>query len=446
MTLVSPLGDSAVSQTNGVSRSAERFVIHGKIPLHGTVQVGGAKNAALPVMAACLLTRDRCLVHNVPDIEDIRNMARVLESMGACVQYLGKSSISIEAREVFSCCPPDGIMRKMRASFLVMGPLLARTGEGLAPHPGGCAIGVRPVNVDIRGFQAMGARVSQHNGNYVARVPGGRLHGASIYLDYPSHTGTENLLMAAVLAQGTTIIKHASVEPEVVDLANFLISMGARISGIGSTRLEIEGVEELHGGDYSIIPDRLEAGTYAIAAALTQGDVRVEKVVCEHLDPVSYKLMEAGALVEEGDDWVRVIGRRPMSPVEIQAIHYPGFPTDLQAAMGALLTQANGTSIIHERVFENRLLYAAELRKLGAEIDVEGQTAHIHGPANLVGTTLKALDIRSGAAVILAGLAAEGSTIIEDVYHVNRGYEDIVSTLSSLGAVIRREAAPVPRS
>ncbi len=449
MTLVSPLGEPSVSKTdgtNGAGRSKERFAIEGGSPLHGIVKVGGAKNAALPVMAACLLTQDRCTIHNVPHIEDIRNMVRVLESIGAHVRYLGNDAISIEATDVYSCCPPDAIMRKMRASFLVMGPLLARTGEALAPHPGGCAIGVRPVNVDIRGFQAMGARVSQDKDNYVARVPGKRLRGASIYLDYPSHTGTENLLMAAVLARGTTVIKHASVEPEVVDLANFLVSMGAKISGIGSTRLEIQGVDELHGGEYSVIPDRLEAGTYAIAAAITQGDVRVEKVICEHLDPRTYKLVEAGAVVEEGDSWIRVVGKRPMSPVEIQAIHYPGFPTDLQAAMGALLTQAEGTSIIHERVFENRLLYAAELKKLGAVIDVEGQTAHIHGSTNLQGTTVRALDIRSGAAIILAGLAAEGTTIIEDVYHVNRGYEDIVRTLSSLGANIRRELVSGPRS
>lgn len=446
MTLVSPLGDPKVSGSSAGGRNAERFVIQGRTPLHGTVRVCGAKNAALPVMAACLLTADSCTIHNVPNIEDIRNMARVLETLGARVRFLGGGSISIQAAEIFSCCPPDGIMRKMRASFLVMGPLLARTGEALAPHPGGCDIGVRPVNVDIRGFQAMGARVSQDKGNYVARTPRGRLKGASIYLDYPSHTGTENLLMAAVLAKGTTVIKHASVEPEVVDLANFLVSMGAKISGIGSTRLEIEGVDELHGGEYSVIPDRLEAGTYAIAAAITEGDVRLESVICEQMDPVTYKLVESGNIVEEGDGCLRIVGRRPMSPVEIQAIHYPGFPTDLQAAMGALLTQASGTSIIHERVFENRLLYAAELAKLGAAIDVEGQTAHIHGPADLSGTTLRALDIRSGAAVILAGLAAAGTTVIEDVYHVNRGYEDIVSTLSGLGAVIRRETAPIPHS
>ncbi len=416
----------------------ERFLIEGGLPLAGTVQVDGAKNAALPIMAASLLTEDRCVIQNVPNIEDIRTMARVLESIGARVAFQGENSLEIETASITSTAPPPDMMRRMRASFLVMGPLLARAREAQAPHPGGCAIGMRPVNVDIRGFIAMGARIHQSDHSYVAATENGALHGASVYLDYPSHTGTENLLMAAVLARGTTVIKHASVEPEVVDLANFLVKMGARISGIGSTRLEIEGVDELHGCSYSVIPDRLAAGTYAIAAAITNGDVRLERVVCEHMDPVTYKLLEAGATVEEGEEWMRVCGRRPLSAVEIQAIHYPGFPTDLQAAFGALLTQATGTSLIHERVFENRLLYAEELRKMGAKIEVSGQTAEITGPSPLLGTTVKALDIRSGAAVILAALAAEGTTVVEDVRHVNRGYSDIVGTLASIGASIRR--------
>jgi UDP-N-acetylglucosamine 1-carboxyvinyltransferase len=433
-----PLVDQIQTQEGGDLPGKERFIVEGGLPLMGSVRVDGSKNAALPIMAACLLTREPCTLYNVPDIEDIRSMARVLESIGARVSIHGDGSITIQADEVNPCCPRADLMRRMRASFLTMGPLLARTGQASAPHPGGCAIGQRPVNVDIRGFLAMGARVEQANGNYVASAPQG-LHGASIYLDYPSHTGTENLMMTAALARGKTIIKHASVEPEVVDLANFLLQMGASITGIGSTRLEIEGVEELHGVSYSVIPDRLEAGTYAIAAAITGGDVRVEGVVCEHLDPVTYKLLETGVEVEEGGDWLRVIGRQPLSAVEIQAIHYPGFPTDLQAAFGALLTQAVGASLIHERVFENRLLYAAELTKLGADIEVSGQSASIAGPSHLVGTSVRALDIRSGAAVILAALAAEGTTVVEDVHHVNRGYADIVATLSSLGASIRRE-------
>jgi UDP-N-acetylglucosamine 1-carboxyvinyltransferase len=441
MTLISP--DGQASSEGGPMVAAprgERFVIEGSYPAAGSVRIGGAKNAALPIMAACLLTRDRCVIHNVPDIEDIRNMARVLQAVGARVEFLAGGSISIQASEVSSCCPPDDLMRKMRASFLVTGPLLARTGEAKAPHPGGCAIGVRPVNVDIRGFAAMGAKVTHADGNYEARARDG-LRGASIYLDYPSHTGTENLIMAAVLARGKTVIKHASVEPEVEDLVNFLVKMGAKISGIGSRRLEIEGVEELRGASHSVIPDRLAAGTFAIAAAITGGDVLLEQVICEHMDPVTYKLQETGNIVEEGDGWMRIVGRRPMNPVEIQAIHYPGFPTDLQAAFGALLTQATGTSVIHERVFENRLLYVQELRKMGADVQVNGgQTAYISGPTVLRGTTVRALDIRSGAAVILAALAAEGVTAVEDIRHVNRGYEDIAGTLSSLGLRVYPES------
>ena len=429
-----------VNGQTGSPGSGERFVIDGGLPLNGTVQVDGAKNAALPIMAACLLTREPCTIHNVPNIEDIRSMAQLLQSIGAQVSFSNDGTVSITASEITNCAPSPDLMKRMRASFLTVGPLLARAGEAHAPHPGGCAIGVRPVNVDIRGFQAMGARVMHINGLY-AVTAGDGLKGTSLYLDYPSHTGTENLLMAAVLAKGKTIIKHASVEPEVVDLANFLTKMGARISGIGSTRLEIEGVDELHGCDHSVIPDRLIAGTYAIAAAITRGDVTIERIVPEHMDPVTYKLMETGILIEEGEDRLRVVGRRPIAAVEVQAIHYPGFPTDLQAAFTTLLTQATGTSIIHERVFENRLLYVEELVKMGANINVvNGQTAHVVGPTPLSGTRVKALDIRSGAAVIIAALAAEGTTIVEDVRHVSRGYADIVGELQRLGASIRRES------
>jgi UDP-N-acetylglucosamine 1-carboxyvinyltransferase len=285
----------------------------------------------------------------------------------------------------------------------------------------------------------MGARVIQQDEYYVAEAR--RLHGARLYLDYPSHTGTENLLMAACLAEGTTMIRHASMEPEVADLANFLNCMGARISGIGSSTLVVEGVSELHGADYRVIPDRLEAGTFMIAGVISGGDVRVDDVVPEHLEPVTYKLTEAGARVEYGPDWVRAAASDHLDPVDIQAIHYPGFPTDLQAAFAALLTQANGISVIHERVFENRLEYAAELRRMGAVIDVDasGQRARVIGPARLTGQPLVyARDIRSGAAVVLAALAAEGRTVIIHPSHLDRGYEDIVGMLSQLGARTRR--------
>jgi UDP-N-acetylglucosamine 1-carboxyvinyltransferase len=417
--------------------SDDRLLIDGGSPLRGSVTIGGAKNAALPIMAACLLTADWCVLSNVPDIEDIQCMASVLRSLGAEVNFLGRHEVAIRAAHVTTSRTPAELAKRMRASFLAMGPLLARSGRAEAPHPGGCAIGVRPVNVDVRGFEAMGAHTSYADGYYVSEAD--RLRGTKLYLDYPSHTGTENLLMAACLARGITVIKHASIEPEVADLAHFLTRMGARISGVGSPVLEIEGVDQLYGANYKVMPDRLEAGTFLIGGVISRGDVTVTDVVTEHLDAVTYKLAETGAAVEEGEDWVRARYSGRLQAVDIQAIAYPGFPTDLQAAFGALLTQAKGTSLIHERVFENRLLYANELCKMGAQIEViNGSMARVHGPTPLHGTTVQALDIRSGAALVLAALAAEGTTIIEQPYHLDRGYEDLVATYGVLGGRIAR--------
>lgn len=425
-TAASPVGESPVS---------DALVIEGGVPLRGSVRIGGAKNAALPIMAATLLTDEECVISNIPDIEDIRTMTRVLDALGADVRWQDRHTIAIRARHIGSASPPEELVRRMRASFLVTGPLIARVGRARAPHPGGCQIGVRPVNVDVRGFEAMGARVLRQDGAYSMTAP--RLHGAEIFLDYPSHTGTENLLMAACLARGTTIIQHASVEPEVEDLARFLVKMGARIEGIGTNELRVEGVERLHGTRHHVMPDRLAAGTFAIAAAITGGAVVCENVIPKHLRAVLYKLRDAGAEVRHGADWIEVRAAPYYRAVEVQTLHYPGFPTDLQAAFGAFLTQAVGTSIIHERVFENRLLYLSELRKLGAVVEGSGQTAHISGPCRLRGAEVRALDIRSGAAVILAALAAEGVSIVRDVRHVRRGYENIDAALASLGARIR---------
>jgi UDP-N-acetylglucosamine 1-carboxyvinyltransferase len=375
--------------------------------------------------------------------------------LGAEVEHRPDAqTVTICARNVTGDEVPRDLGTRMRASFLAVGPLLVRHGRAVAPHPGGCDIGMRPVNVDVRGFQAMGARVVQEADptagvdprgydrkvRYVIQAP--RLRGTRLYLDYPSHTGTENLLLAACCAEGTTVIRHASMEPEVGDLANFLRAMGARISGVGTSTLEIEGVERLHGADYRLIPDRLAAGTYLIAGVIGGGDARVVDVVPEHLEPVTYKLAEAGVRVEEGPDWVSATADGRLDGVDVQAIHYPGFPTDLQAAFAALLTQAEGTSVIHERVFENRLEYATDLRTMGADIEVDasGQRATILGARRLRGAPLVyARDIRSGAAVVLAALAAhDRPTIIIHAYHLDRGYEDLVGTLSSLGARIRR--------
>lgn len=411
-----------------------RLRIEGRHELRGTVRTGGAKNAALPIMAACMLTSDWCILSNLPDIEDIHTMVSVMEGLGAEIRFLSSHEVAIRAERITQVRARESLARRMRASFLVMGPLLARAGRAESPHPGGCAIGERPVNVDVRGFEAMGAKLRHVDGYYVAEAD--RLVGRKLYLDYPSHTGTENLLMAACLAQGRTIIKHASMEPEVVDLANFLVSMGASVSGIGSSVLEVEGIERLHGANHTVMPDRLAAGTFMVAGVISGGEVTVSQVIPEHLDAVSYKLREAGARVHEEDDAVTAAANGALDPVEIQAIAYPGFPTDLQAAFSALLTQASGVSLVHERVFEDRLGYSVELAKMGARFDVAGQTARIYGPSPLRGMEVRALDIRSGAAVVLAALAADGVTTISDPYHLDRGYEKLMETLTSLGAVV----------
>jgi len=431
------------------------ILVEGGYPLEGTVSVGGSKNAGLPILAATLLTDEPCAIRNLPDIEDIYTMLDVLRALGAEVDHQPSAhTVTVHARRLVAEEVPRELGTRMRASFLAVGPLLVRLGRAVAPHPGGCDIGMRPVNVDVRGFQAMGARVVQEPDpaggvdprgyprkvRYVIEAP--RLRGARLYLDYPSHTGTENLLLAACCAEGTTVIRHASMEPEVGDLAQFLCAMGARIKGIGTSTLEVEGVGKLHGADYDLIPDRLAAGTYLIAGVISGGAVRVVDVVPEHLEPITYKLAEAGARVEEGRDWVSAMTSGRLDGVDVQAIHYPGFPTDLQAAFAALLTQAEGRSVIHERVFENRLEYAADLRNMGADIEVDasGQRATILGPRRLRGAPLVyARDIRSGAAVVLAALAAyDRPTIIIHAYHLDRGYEDLVGTLASLGARIRR--------
>lgn len=426
--------DALVESTR---RGGQRLVIEGGHPLAGEIDIGGSKNAALPIMAACLLTSEWCVLSNVPDIEDIHTMAMVLRSLGAEVNFLSRHSVAIRAEHLHACRADPELARRMRASFLVVGPLLARLGRAEAPHPGGCDIGQRPVNVDVRGFEAMGARVRVQDGFYLAETDA--LTGTKLYLDYPSHTGTENLLMSACLARGQTLIKHASLEPEVADLARFLQAMGAQIDGTGTSFLTVEGLPSLHAANYRIIPDRLAAGTFAIGGVISGGEVTVRQVITEHLDAVSYKLQEMGASVAEGDNWVSAGAGQPLEAVEVQAIAYPGFPTDLQAAFASLLTQGRGVSLIHERVFENRLGYAHELHKMGADVDVSGQTARIVGPTRLHGSTVRARDIRSGAALVLAALAAEGTTIIEDAYHIDRGYEDIELALSRLGAVVARQ-------
>ncbi len=412
------------------------IVVEGKVPLQGEAAIGGAKNAALPIMAATLLTADECCLEKVPHIQDILTMAEVLEALGAELSWLDNNTLMVRSRALSSPEVPADLATRMRASFLVVGPLLARFGQAEAPHPGGCAIGTRPVSVDLKGFQAMGAQVERQNGSYRARAP--HLWGEHLSLDYPSHTGTENLLMAACLARGTTVIENASVEPEVVDLANFLNSLGARIYGAGTGIVQIEGVERLHGGAFRIMPDRVEAGTFALAGAVTGGTLAMGAAVASYLGALTSKLQEAGIDVRIDAEHYVVRGSDRLRGLDIQTFPYPGFPTDLQAPFAVLMTQAEGESSIHETMFDDRLRYVDELRKMGAQIQVRGQTAIVQGPARLQGAEVRALDIRCGAAEILAGLAAEGRTAITNVHIVDRGYEGIDVKLAGLGARIKR--------
>lgn len=412
------------------------IVVEGGVPLQGEVIVGGAKNAALPILAATLLTADECYIENVPHIQDILSMAQVLTSLGAELQWVDNHTLVVRARNLNSPQVPAALATRMRGSFLVMGPLLARFGQAEAPHPGGCAIGTRPVSVDLKGFQAMGAQVERQDGAYRARAP--HLWGERLSLDYPSHTGTENLLMAATLARGTTIIENASVEPEVVDLAHFLNALGARVYGAGTGIIQVEGVEKLHGTAFRVMPDRLEAGTFALGSAVTGGTVVMSAAVGPYLGALTSKLQEAGVDVRIDAEHYIVRSSGRLKAVDIQTFPYPGFPTDLQAPFAVMATQAEGESTIHETMYDDRLHYVEELRRMGARIQVRGQTAIVQGPTPLRGAEVRALDIRSGAAVVLAALAAEGRTVISDVHYIDRGYEGIDRKLVGLGARVKR--------
>jgi UDP-N-acetylglucosamine 1-carboxyvinyltransferase len=428
-------------------RAAHRVLVTGGARLVGEITANGAKNAATKMMASALLTREPVVLENIPNIDAVRTQAALLRSLGAIVEFdEAAHRMTIVAERLTSHVLPAGLASKERTSFVLVGPLLCRQGLAHAPKPGGCNIGERKVDVHIRGFELMGAEVLHENGSYLIQTTG--LRGARIYLDYPSHTGTENLMMAACLANGTTVIMNACCEPEVVGLAEHLTRMGAMIRGAGTPKIEIVGVPALHGARTWVMPDRIEAGSFAIAAAATGGDVVIRRVVPEHLESVIYKLNECGAEVYLRDDAMLVRRSRPLRAIEIQAIHYPGFPTDLQTPLCALLTQAEGTSIIHERVFEDRFRYVDQLRLLGAHIETNGLNgssayatkAYVHGPTALRGARVRALDLRSGIALIIAGLVASGKTLIEDFHHAERGYEDMVGRFRFLGA----ELTPVP--
>lgn len=408
--------------------------VYGGRPLQGTVRISGAKNAVLPVMVASLLTEEPCYLQEVPRLLDVVTCCHLLRSLGTEISWQGREMV-LSTPRLAGIEAPYEYVRQMRASFLVAGPLLARAGRAVVALPGGCAIGSRPVDQHLKGLAAMGANIEVAHG--LVRAHCRRLRGASIYLDLPSVGATENLIMAASLADGVTVIENAACEPEVVDLANFLTAMGARVSGAGTRTVRIEGVRRLSGGRHTVIPDRIEAGTYLVAVAATGGRVRLENVIAEHLTAVTAKLQELGARISATGSTL-VIEREPggYPASNVRALPYPGFPTDLQPQMAALLTQAEGVSVITDNVFDSRFLYTEELRRMGANIRNEGRSAIIGGPTPLTGAQVRATDLRAGAALVIAGLVAEGETEIGQIHHLERGYEDLVGKLSSLGAVI----------
>lgn len=415
----------------------ERLIVKGGNRLVGTVKTSGAKNAVLPIIAASILGTSPSRLDEIPALEDVRTICAVLGCLGIKVDASEPHTLKIDSREITSCEAPYELVRSMRASFLVMGPLLARKGYARISQPGGCAIGTRPIDLHLKGFEALGVKIEQGHGYIEASAPEG-MTGANIYLDFPSVGATENIMMAAAMANGTTVLENPAEEPEIVDLANYLNQMGARVRGAGTNVITIEGVSELHGVQHSVIPDRIEAGTYMIAAAMTGGDIIIENVLPEHQKPLIAKLREAGALVEEDIDRIHVVGSGRLKAVDIKTLPYPGFPTDMQAQMMAMLSVAEGRSKITETVFENRFMHVVELNRMGANITTEGRSAVITGPAHLTGCTVRATDLRAGAAMILAGLVAEGATEICDIYHIDRGYEEIAAKLTRLGADIKR--------
>jgi UDP-N-acetylglucosamine 1-carboxyvinyltransferase len=405
--------------------------------LDGEVRISGAKNAALPILAATLLADEPVSIGNVPQLQDVSTMIQLLGRMGVAVTVGERQRVTVDPRGIREFVAPYELVKTMRASILVLGPLLARYGQADVSLPGGCAIGARPVNIHVAGLQAMGAEIHVENGYIRARA--GRLKGAHLMLDTVTVTGTENLMAAAVLAEGETVLENAAREPEVVDLANFLIAMGAKIRGAGTDRIVIEGVKRLHGAQYDVQPDRIETGTFLVAAAATGGRVLARNTRPEYLEAVLLKLQEAGASVKSGADWIELDmqGKRPKS-VDVRTAPYPAFPTDMQAQFAALDCIADGVGTIIETIFENRFMHMLEMRRLGAEIRLEGNTAIIKGVPRLTAAPVMATDLRASASLVIAGLVADGRTEIDRIYHIDRGYESIEEKLSQLGAEIRR--------
>jgi len=412
-----------------------KIVINGGRKLSGKVRISAAKNSVLPIIAASLLTGFECILEDIPFLEDVNVILSVLDSLGVNLFIdKNKGKLLIKAEDIKSYEPSYELVRKMRASFLVMGPILARFGKVRISLPGGCNIGSRPIDLHLKGFSQLGADINLGHGYVEASCK--RLKGAKVYLDFPSVGATENIMMAAVLADGETVIENAAEEPEIVDLASFLNKMGAKIIGAGTDTIKIEGVKELKGTIHQVIPDRIEAGTYMVAAAITGGEVTIENVIPEHVRSITAKLQEAGIYVKEEQNKIKVKANGRIEAVDIKTMPYPGFPTDMQAQFMALLSIADGVSIITETVFENRFMHVNELKRMGANIKIDGRSAVVEGVEKLTGAEVKATDLRAGAALVIAGLIAEGITEVSEIYHIDRGYVDMVGKLKKLGADI----------
>ena len=415
-----------------------QYIIEGGQPLHGEVNISGAKNAAVAILPATLLVNGKCHIENVPDISDVRLLLEILSDMGAQIRRLSRNTIEVDCTRARNTTAPIDMVRRIRASYYLLGAQLGRFGHARNAMPGGCNFGVRPIDQHIKGFEAMGAMVEQSGGYVTCDAPEGGLKGGHMYLDIVSVGATMNILLAATLANGMTIIENCAKEPHIVDLANFLNAMGARISGAGTDIIKVRGVKELRGGSYSIIPDQIEAGTYMAAVAAAGGDVTIRNVIPKHLDCITAKLREMGMVIQELDDSIRLEKTRRLKRANIKTMPYPGFPTDMQPQIAVCMATANGTSIVTEGIYDNRFRYTAELNRMGASVQVEGKAAIIDGVRSLHGCEVRACDLRAGAAMVIAALAAEGTTVIEDAQYIERGYEDIIGKLTALGANIRR--------
>ncbi|MCI9223497.1 MAG: UDP-N-acetylglucosamine 1-carboxyvinyltransferase [Oscillospiraceae bacterium] len=422
----------------------KKYVIHGGRPLYGKVTISGAKNAAVGIIPAALLVEGTCRIENLPEISDVDLLLNILKDLGAGVRVINRTTVEVDCSAVRGQTVPYDAGRKLRASYYLLGAMLGRFGKAEVPMPGGCDFGSRPIDQHLKGFAALGAEVEIKNGYMCAETEGGRLKGSQIYLDVASVGATMNLMLAAVLAEGTTVIENTAREPHIVDLANFLNSMGAEITGAGTDVIKIRGVEKLHGGEYSIIPDQIEAGTYMAAVTAAGGEVRVCGIIPKHMECITAKLVEMGAEVEEEGDSLIVRRHGPLQRTNIKTMFYPGFPTDMHPQIAAVLCLARGTSVITEGVWDNRYRYTEEFRRLGARIQVDGKIAIIEGVEKLTGAPMEACDLRAGAAMIIAGLAAQGTSEISNVKHIERGYEDIIGKLSGIGADIRAVEVPDP--